>query len=106
MATGRLGGAEGPGNVEGPRVLVRLDAYQSDHSEIVVTSKSCQKRRKVDARICLVDRHYVDGDVGSEHLAIRAVSCIESGERIGGNHRSPPADHISIVIVMRRFDQN
>ena len=50
----------------------------------------------------------IDGDVRPEHLPLGAIggNAIHGGERIRGDHRAPPADHIAVVVVMRRLDQN
>ena len=56
----------------------------------------------------LVDRVNVDYDIGAKHLALRAIESdtVECCKRVRWNHRAPPADYISIVVVMRRFNQD
>ena len=66
------------------------------------------QRRHVDARVGLVDRLDVDVDIGPEHLPLGAVGgdAVDRGQRIGGDHRAPPADHVAVVVVMGRLDQD
>ena len=95
-------------DVEGARILVRLDADERDQPEIAVTSKTGEKRGYVDARVRLVDHLDVDGDVRPENLPLGAIgrNAVDGGERIRGDHRAPPADHVAVVVVMRRLDQD
>ena len=99
---GDAGRAERPRKIKRARILIRLHADERDHAEIVVTPKAGDQRRHVDAHAGLVDRDDLDRDVAAEHLTLRAIGCnaVHGGQRIRGNHRSPPADHISIVVVM------
>ena len=50
----------------------------------------------------------VNVNVGPRTLPLGAIRCdtINSGERIRGSHRSPPADHVSIVVVMGWLDKD
>ena len=100
--------AERPRDVEGARILVRLDADQRDKPEIAVPPKAGEQRRHVDAGVGLVDRLDVDGDVRPKDLPLGAVGrdAVDGGERIRRNHRAPPADHIAVVVVVRRLDQD
>src|SRR6516165_7130075 len=56
----------------------------------------------------LIDRVNVDYDIGAKHLALRAIESdtVECRKRVRWNHRAPPADYISIVVVVRRFNEN
>ena len=67
-----------------------------------------EQARHIDARVGLVDHFDVDLDIGTEHLPLGAIGCdaVNSGQSIGGDQRPPPADHISIVVVMRGLDKN
>jgi hypothetical protein len=89
-------------DVKGAGILVRLNTDEPNHAEIIVTPNAGDERRHVNARVGLVDSHNIDGDVRSKNLAVSAIgrNTVYGGKRIRGNHRSPPADHISIVIVM------
>ena len=102
------GVAERPGDVEGARILVRLDADQRHQAEIAVVARSVASSAGMfDARVGLVDRLDVDADVRSEHLALGAVGrdAVERGQRVRRDHRPPPADHIPVVVIMRRLDE-
>ena len=94
--------AERSSDVQRPRVLVRLDADESDQPEIVVAPKTGEERGYVDVGVRLVDHRDVDGDVRPENLPLGAIrgNAVYGGERIRGDHCAPPADHISVVIVM------
>ena len=100
--------AERAGDVERARILVRLDADQRDQAEIAVAPEPREQRRDVDPGVGLVDDRDVDVDVRSEHLAFGAIgrNAIDGRERIGRDHRAPPADHIAVFVVVRRLDQD
>src|SRR6516162_10294194 len=46
--------------------------------------------------------------VRAQDLSVGAIGrdAVNRGERIGRAHRAPPADQVSVVIVVRRFDQD
>ena len=67
MATAIPAARNGPRDVERARILVRLDADQRDQAEIAVAPEPGEQRRHVDARVGLVDRLDIDGDVRPEH---------------------------------------
>jgi hypothetical protein len=56
-------GPERSCNVESAGILLRLNAYERNTSEIVVTSKAAKERRDIDACVRFVDDLDVDGDV-------------------------------------------
>ena len=93
---------EGPGDVERARILVRLHADQSDKPEIAVLAQGREQRRHVDAGIGLVEDRDVDGDVWPERFPLGAIDGdpVDRRQRVGGDHRAPPADHITVVVVM------
>jgi hypothetical protein len=64
--------------------------------------KTGEKRGDVDAGVRLVGHRDVDGDVRPQNLPLCAIrgNAVNCGERIRGDHRAPPADHISVVVVM------
>ena len=76
--------AERPGNVEGTRVLVRLDADESDQSEIAVAPKTGKKRGYVDVGIRLIDHRNVDGDLRPKNMSFGAIrsNTVDGRERI------------------------
>ena len=76
--------------------------------KLPMSPKTGEKRRDVDPRVGLVDRRDVDGDIRPQHLPLGAIGgdAIDGGERIRRDHRPPPADHVSVVVVVRRLDQN
>ena len=60
---GNPGCSERTGDVEGPGILIGLDANKRDKSKPVVTSKAGKQRRDIHARVRLVDDFDVDGDI-------------------------------------------
>src|SRR6266540_7276408 len=56
----------------------------------------------------LVNRLDGDGNPRPEDLALCAIgrNAVDGCQRIRGNQRTPPADHVAIVVVVRRLDQN
>src|SRR5262245_29626286 len=83
-------------------VLIRLNADEPNQAEITVTPEASEERRHVDACVGLVDSQNIDGNLRSKDLPVRAIGsdAVYGGKRIRGNHRSPPADHISIIVVV------
>ena len=102
------GGAEGTRDVEGARVLVRLHSHEREQAEIAVAPEAPDQLADVDPGIGLVDEVDVDLDVGAQHLAPRAVEreAVDRGQRIGWDQRPPPADDVSVIVVVRRLDQD
>src|SRR5262245_49298416 len=89
-------------DVKGAGVLIRLNADEPNQAEIIITADAGEERWHVNACVGLVDSHDIDGDLRSKDLSVCAIGSdtVYGGKRIRGNHRSPPADHISIIVVM------
>jgi hypothetical protein len=85
-----------------------LNTDERNTSEIVVTLESGQQCRDVDARVGLVDDFDVNGYVRTKHAPLGAIGCdaVDGGKRIRRSHGAPPPDHVSVVVVVRRFDQD
>ena len=100
--------AERARNIERARILVRLHADQSEQAKIAVLAETAEQLRDIHPRMGLVDDVDVDGDVRPEHLALRGIARqpVDRGEGIGGDQRAPPADHIAVVVIVRRLDQD
>jgi hypothetical protein len=94
-------------DVKRARVLVRLNADQRDQAEARMTLEAGKERGQVDAGIGLIDSHDLDVDIGPKHLPFSAIGgyAINGGERVGRNYPAPPADHVSLVVIVRWFDQ-
>jgi hypothetical protein len=73
-----------------------------------VAPKAGNECRHADTRVGLVDGFDIDGNAGSKDLPLRAVggNCLDGSERIRGDHRAPPANHVSIIAVVRGLDQD
>jgi hypothetical protein len=105
---GNAGCPEWACDVEGARILILLNADERNTSEIVVTLESGQQRRDVDARVGFVDDFDVNGYVHTKHAPLGAIGCdaVDGGKRIRRSHGAPPPDHVSVVVVVRWFDQH
>ena len=101
-------GCEWPCNVERAGILVGLNADKRDKPEIVVLPEAGEQRGHVDPGVRLINHFDVDGDVRPKHLPLGAIvrNCINGSERIRWDHRPPPANHVAIIAVMRRFYQH
>jgi hypothetical protein len=99
---------ERSGNVEGAGILVRLNTNKRDKPEVGVAPEPGEQPPHIETRVRLVDYFNVDGDVRPKDLPLGAIGgdCIHGSERIRGDHRAPPADHVSVVVVVRRLDQD
>src|SRR5262249_23132076 len=55
-----------------------------------------------------VDHLNIDAYIRSEDPPICAIGrdAVNGGQRIRGDHRAPPSDHIAVVVVMRRLYEN
>ena len=95
-------------DVEGTGILVRLHADERHKPEITVTAKAGDEPWDIHARVRLVHHLDVDGHVRSKDLPLGAIgrNAVYGRERVRGEHRAPPADHVSVVVVMRRLDQH
>jgi hypothetical protein len=65
--------SERPRNVEGTRILIRLNADERNEPEIAVTPKAGEQRRHIDPCVRFVDGLDVDGDVQPEDLPLDAI---------------------------------
>jgi hypothetical protein len=94
-------------DIEGTRVLVRLNADEADKTEIAVAPEASEERRHIDACVGLVDRLDIDGDARPEYATLRAIKrdAVDGGELIRRDHRPPPAVHVSVVVVVRWLDK-
>src|SRR5262249_3487892 len=101
-------GTKRASDVEGTRILVGLNTNESNQSEIICSAKQVEQVGHVDARIGLVNRLNGNRNVRPQDLALGAISsyAVNGGERIRWNHRAPPPDNVSVVVVVRRLDQD
>jgi hypothetical protein len=60
-------------DVECAGILVRLNADERNNAEIAVTPKAGKKSRHVDARIRLIDRLNVDGNLRPQNPPLGAI---------------------------------
>ena len=100
--------AQRPRDVERARKLVRLHADQSHHPEIVVAFELRDDVLDTHARVGLVRRCDVDGDIRTERLPFDGVAGqrIDRRQRIGRNGRARPLNDVAVAVVMRRLDQH
>jgi hypothetical protein len=102
-----VGGAQAPGNIQGARILVRLDPDHADQAFAAGGSDLPGDPVGMDPGVGLVDDGDIDVNVRTEHAPLHAVvdDAIDHGHGVGGNLRPDPLDDIAIVVVMRRLDQ-
>ena len=87
--------------------LVRLNPDEADKS----ASRRLYppgRRANVDDRVALVTGFDLDRDVGAENLFFPAggQKPIDAGETVRGNGGQAPLDHIAVVVIVRRLDEN
>ena len=99
---------ERAGDIECARILIRLHTDDPHQAESVVTPKQGKQLVDFDPGMDLVDHGDVDGRVGPQHGAQPRIppQAVEHGERVRRNECAHPLDDISVVVVMRRLDQN
>src|SRR5215470_9870139 len=56
----------------------------------------------------LINRVDGDGDLRPEDPLLCAVGrdAVDGCQRVRGDHRAPPSDHVAVVVVVRGLDQN
>ena len=99
--------AERPGKVECPRKLVGLNADEHHHAVI----GSLDERRHpvdVDDGVGFVKGVDVEINALAEYLIAGTFErqAVKSGKRIRRYRRTIPLDHIAVVVIVRRLDQN
>ena len=94
--------------IECARILIGLHADKRHQAEIAVTLKSLYQFLNFDSLAEFVDCFEVDINVRTEHLALDAFerNAVDRGQRVRGDNRTPPADHVAIFAVMRRLNEN
>ena len=100
-------GAKAAGDIHRMRKLVRLHADHGDQAAAAGLGDFAGDPFGPYARIGFVDRVDFHSDVFAEHAPRLAVQRqpVEHGERVGGNGRTDPLNHIAVIVVMRRLDQ-
>ena len=100
--------AERTREIERARVLIALHADQRDHAEPVGFAKLAEQLANVDAGVGLVDHVDDDVDIRAEHPALRAIQndAVNRGERVRRNETAPPADDVTVVVIVRRLDKH
>src|SRR5262249_21897439 len=60
------------------------------------------------AGIGFVDGNDIDIDIGAENLTTRTIGNepVDAGQRVRRHRRAVPANNVTVVIVMRRFNQH
>jgi hypothetical protein len=93
--------------IERVRELIRLHADHHHHPGVRFLDHASQAFG-TDARVRFVKWVNLDLDVVAEHVPLRAVArqAKDRRERVRRNGRAEPLDHIAVVVVMRRLDEN
>ena len=92
-----------PRDIERAGILVGLHADQAEQTEVSMLAEAADQLRDIHPGVGLVDDIDIDGNIGTQDLALRAVECeaVNRGERVGRDQRPPPADDIAVIVVMR-----
>ena len=93
--------------IEHVRELVRLHADEHHHA-IACFADHRRQFLRPDPRVGLVQRMNLDLDIVAEHVPLFAVERepVKCRERVRGDGRTQPLDHVPVVIIMRRLDQD
>src|SRR6516165_10006692 len=88
-------------------ILVRLHSNQADKAEIIVRTHVADDAVKANEGISFVDGNNIDIDIGTENSTTRTIvnEPVDAGQRVRRHRRAVPANDITVVIVMRRFNQ-
>ena len=94
------------GKIKGARKLIRLDPDEADKSASRRLDLA-RDRLDVDDRVALVAGVDVDVDVGAKSPLFPAggQEPVDAGEAVRGDGGEAPLDHIAVVVIMRRLDQ-
>src|SRR3984957_20832582 len=87
--------------------LVRLNPDEPD-KPLAVSLYSAGRRLDVDELVALVIGFDLDRDVGTERLLLGASGqeSVDAGEAVRGDGGEPPLDHVSVVVIVRRLDED
>ena len=101
------GGAEGAGEIECAREFVGLHANNPDKSEAAVVGDLAGDVARLDARVGLIDRDDVDGEILAENFAHRRTigEAEDGGKRVRRHRRAEPLHDIAVGVVMRRLNE-
>src|SRR5262249_21152806 len=81
---------------------------QADKAEIIVRTHVADDAINAYAGIGFVDGNDIDIDIGAENLTTRTIvnEPVDAGQRVRRHRRAVPANNVTVVIVMRRFNQH
>ena len=87
--------------------LVRLNPDQPDKS-LAVSLYPSRHRLDVDDLVTLVIGFELDRDVRTERLLLGASGqkSVDAGEAVRRNGGEPPLDHVAVVVIVRRLDED
>ena len=93
--------------IERVRKLIRLHADEHHHARAGLLDHAREAFR-TDARVRLVKGMDLDLDVITEDMALGAIAgqAIKRRERVGRNGGAQPLDHVAVIVVVRRLDEN
>ena len=99
--------AERAREIERAGKLVRLDPDEPDESAAVGLD-ALRHRLDVDDLVALVIGFELDVDVGAERLFLGASGQkpVDAGEAVRRDGGEPPLDHVAVVVIVRRLDEN
>ncbi len=93
--------------VERVRELIRLHADHHHHARAGLFDHARQALR-TDAGVRLVKRMDLQFDIIAEDVALGAIAsqAKDCRQRIGRNRGTKPLDHVAVVVIVRRLDEN
>jgi hypothetical protein len=102
------GRAQAACDIHGAWILVGLHSHQGHQAAAAAAGDLPRNALRFDARIRLVEGGDVDDDVVAEHAALVAVQsqAIQHRQSIGRNRGAEPLNDVSVVVVVRRLDQD
>src|SRR5512144_717579 len=95
-------------DVHRPRKLVRLDADEADQPATAVVAYLPDDLARIDPRVGFVIGAQAELDIVAQNLAggrVRRKS-VERRQGIGRHDRTEPLDDVTVVVIVRRLDEN
>ncbi len=94
------------GNIDRAGKLVRLHADQTNQACACLFDLTCDALA-IDDRVALVDGNDVNFDIRPEYSGVRRMAheTVNTGQAVGRDQGAAPLNHIAVVVVARRLDQ-
>ena len=108
MQTGRPGGQEWPGEVDGARKLVRLHPDEADQHPSAGAAHHADDPVRAHPPVRLVIRVDTNFYIRTKNLACLGIlrEAVQASQRVGRDGRAQPLDRVAVGVVVRRFDDD